>query len=104
MYAYFVTRQKAISCRSELENKQANKTYRIKRSIRQFHISHNAPYLPPTPTPPQKVNLCFSFFLGITALPRGIENNAYAKFWGANKAHYAVRTQLLKTSNFIGSP
>ena len=27
-------------------------------------------------------NLCFSFLLGITAIPREIENNAYAKFWG----------------------
>ena len=33
--------------------------------IRHFHISHNAPYL--------------SFLLGITALPREIEKNAYAK-------------------------
>ena len=32
---------------------------------------------------------CFSFLLGgITAVPREIENNAYAKFWGANKVHY----------------
>ena len=50
----------------------------VKRSIRLLHISHNAPYLP------SKVlhNLCFSFLLGITAVPREIENNAYAKFWG----------------------
>ena len=28
-------------------------------------------------------NLCFSFLLGITAVPREIENNAYANFfWG----------------------
>ena len=33
-------------------------------------------------------NLCFSFLLGIIAIPREIENNAYAKFWGANKVHY----------------
>ena len=47
-------------------------------SIHHFHISHNAHYLPP------KIlhNLCFSFLLGITAVPREIENNAYAKFWG----------------------
>ena len=47
-----------------------------------FHISHNAPYLPPT-RPRQKKkfhNLCFSFLLGITAVPREIENNAYVKF------------------------
>ena len=32
-------------------------------------------------------NLCLSFFLGITAVPREIESNAYAKFWilGAHK-------------------
>ena len=33
-------------------------------------------------------NLCFSFLLGITAFPREMENNAYAKFWGANKVHF----------------
>ena len=30
----------------------------------------------------------FSFLLGITAVPREIENNAYAKFGGANKVRY----------------
>ena len=29
-------------------------------------------------------NLCFSFLLGITAVPREIENNAYAKCGGKN--------------------
>ena len=45
--------------------------------IRHFHISHNAPYLPP------KIlhNLCVSFLQGITAVPREIENKGYAKFW-----------------------
>ena len=33
-------------------------------------------------------NLRFSFLLGITAVPIEIENNAYAKFWRANKVHY----------------
>ena len=33
-------------------------------------------------------NLCFSFLLGITAVPREIENKGYAKFWGTNKMHY----------------
>ena len=52
--------------------------------IRHLHISHNTPYLPP------KVlhNLCFSFLLGITAIQREIENNAYAKCSGLNKVHY----------------
>ena len=55
--------------------------------IRHFHISHNTPYLPP------KVlhNLCFSFLLIIRAVPRKIENYAYAKMWGANKVHYGKR-------------
>ena len=52
--------------------------------IRHFHISHSADYLPAQIL--QK--LCFSFLLGITAVLREIENNAYAKFWGASKVHY----------------
>ena len=48
--------------------------------IRNFHISHNAPFLPPPPPPPQILhNFCFSFLLGIT---KEIENNAYVKAWG----------------------
>ena len=52
--------------------------------IRRLQISHN------TPCFPAKIlqNLCFSFFLGITVVPRETEDNAYAKFWGANKVHY----------------
>ena len=57
--------------------------------IRHLHISLNARYLPP---PPQKKknlhDLCFSFLLDITAVPREIENNAYAKFGRPNKVHY----------------
>ena len=42
---------------------------------------------PPSPPPPIKKlkklhNLCFSLLLGIIAVPRGTENNAYAKFGG----------------------
>ena len=59
-----------------------------KPRIRHFHIFHNAPYLPPPPSPQILHNLCFSFLLGITAVPREIGNNVYAKFWGANKVHY----------------
>ena len=39
----------------------------------------------PPPSPQILHNLCFSFFLGITAVPREIENNASAKFWGVSK-------------------
>ena len=35
---------------------------------------------PPTPPPKCITRSCFSFLLGITAFPREIENNAYAKF------------------------
>ena len=52
--------------------------------IRHLHFSHNAVYFQPRIFH----NLCFSFLLGITAVPREIENNAYAKFCGANKAQY----------------
>ena len=48
-----------------------------KHKIHHFHISHNAPYLPPKISH----NFCFSFLLGITAVQREIENNAYAKFF-----------------------
>ena len=45
-------------------------------SIRLLHISLSASYSPP------KIlhNLCFSFFLVITAVPREIEKNVYAIF------------------------
>ena len=52
--------------------------------IRHLHFSHNKPYLHPQILH----NLCFSFLLGITAVPRENENNTYAKFCGANKEQY----------------
>ena len=50
----------------------------------------NCSLIAPPPPSKKKIlhNLCFSFLLGITAVPRETENNAYAKFWGANKVHY----------------
>ena len=40
----------------------------------------------------------FSFLLGITAVPREIENNAYAKFGGvgggANKVRYVENVEM----------
>ena len=51
--------------------------------------------MPPPPPKKKKLhNRCLSFLLGIAAVPREIENNAYAKFGGsgggrvANKVHY----------------
>ena len=53
-------------------------------SIRHFHVSHNAPYLPPPPPPPPPPLLPnpFSFLLSITAVPTETENNGWAKFGG----------------------
>ena len=45
-------------------------------AIRHLHISHNAP------APKILRNIYFSFLLGITAVSREIENNAYAIFLG----------------------
>ena len=49
-----------------------------------LHISHNAPYLPLKFC----ITLVFLFLLGITAVPREIENKAYAKFCWADKVNY----------------
>ena len=45
---------------------------------------------PPLPPPPQKKlhDPCFQFLLGITFIPREIQDNSYAKYWGVNKVHY----------------
>ena len=48
-------------------------------AIRYFHISHNAS--PPHTHTQILHNLCFSFLLVTTAVPREIENNAYAIFF-----------------------
>ena len=46
-------------------------------TIHHFHIDHNASCLPP---PPQILhNHCFQFLLGITLVPKEIENNGYTK-------------------------
>ena len=40
--------------------------------------------------PPEFKN-SFQFLLGITVVPREIEDNSYAKFfWGANKVNYGL--------------
>ena len=74
----------SISSGEQSEPPSCSQAIILGTTIRDLQISHNAPYLPP------KIlhNLCFSFLLGITAVPREIENNAYAKFWAANKVYY----------------
>ena len=55
-----------------------------------LHIPHNATYLPPNIVPQNLHNLLLGP-PGYYSLPREIENNANAKFWGANKVHYERR-------------
>ena len=72
--------------------------------IRHLYISHKVPYLSPPPPAPQILNnLCFPFLLGITAVPIDIENNAWAKFWGANKVHDGLRLSHKLLGNFSAS-
>ena len=76
--------------------------------VRHLHISHNAPFL--SSLPPQKKqilnNPCFSFLLGITTVPREIENNAHAKLGGgeggegANKVHCG-KWRMDRLPNFL---
>ena len=41
-------------------------------------------------TPKILYNHCYQFLLGITVVPREIEDNGYANFWGTNKVHYGL--------------
>ena len=52
--------------------------------IRHFHNVHNALSL----LPKVMRSHCFQFLLGLTIVPREIENNAYVQFLGVNKVHY----------------
>ena len=59
--------------------------------IHYFHIDHSAPCLPPPPAPQILHNHCFQFLLGITVVPREIQDNSLAKFLGGvNKVHYGL--------------
>ena len=80
-YGYQLWKQPSLNSNN---NGGGNENVFLKKAIRHLHISHNTPCLPPTILH----NLCSSFLLGITAIPKEIENNAYAKFWGANKGHF----------------
>ena len=46
--------------------------------FRHFHISHSTPYL----APQIWHNLCFSFLLGIAAVPREMKTILMKNFWG----------------------
>ena len=63
--------------------------------VRHFHIDNNATCPPPTPKKKKKKmhNYCFQFLLGtqcITVIPRQIEDDGCARFWGVNNVHYGL--------------
>ena len=66
-------------------------------TIHHLHISHNTPCL----LPQILHNLCFSFLLGITALPREIENNASIKFRGKKKGAFWEMCKWRMSSDFF---
>ena len=49
-----------------------------------FHIPHNVLYLPPQFC----ISIAFNFSWDSCNTQGEMENNGYAKFWGANKVHY----------------
>ena len=60
-------------CLKKLWHKQS-----ILLAIHHFHIHLTRIFFIPPPPPPQ-------FLLGITLVPREIEDNGYAKFWEVTK-------------------
>ena len=72
--------------------------------IRYFHIPIiHIVYL--TPPPPNVLHKhCFQFLLGFTILPRELENNTYAKFWGVNKVYYGLYESSEFTISAIFAP
>ena len=71
-----------------------------------------SPILHLIPPPPNPIlhKVCFSFLLGITGVSREIENDAYAKCWGANKVHFGrcacgeLREGRLGTRQLLSPP
>ena len=69
----------------ELEKLEAKPRVFKPYIVRHYHIAHNAPCPPPPPQKKKKkklYNYCFQFLLGITVIPREIEDNGCAKILG----------------------
>ena len=62
------------------------------------HRDHNAPCIPLTILH----NHCFQFLLGITVVPRQIQGNDYAKFWGSTRWIMECSPFVWKTRKFRG--
>ena len=59
--------------------------------IRNFHISHNAPYLPPPPPPQKKkffITFVFHFFWVLQPSQEKLKTMLMQNLGGANKEHY----------------
>ena len=113
--SYLHSCKKAIACCILLQNNvHITKSFTSLLNCTYFeYATFTSPimHLICAPPPPKKKkmlhNLCFSFPLGITAIPRETENNAYATFWGANKVHYGrcasgVSLWKMNCSSFSG--
>ena len=68
----------------ELEKLEAKPRVFKPDIVRHYHIDHNAPCPPPPPQKKKKklYNYCFQFLLGITVIPREIEDNGCLKILG----------------------
>ena len=93
-YGYQLWKQPSLNNNNNDSDGDENVLY-IKKAISHLYNSHNTHCLPP------KIwhKLWFSFLLCIKAVPREIENNAYAKFWGQIRCilgdvHVANRLRL----------
>ena len=70
----------------------------VSKAVHYFHIDHNAPCLPPSPSP--KIFITgFQFLLGITVVSREIQDTGYGFFFvggggggggGVKKVHYGL--------------
>jgi len=68
--------------------------------IRYFHI----PIIHVVYPPKVLHKHCFQFLLGFTIVPRELENNTSAKFWGVNKVYYGLCESSEFTISAIFTP
>ena len=61
--------------------------------IHELHIDHNTTYLPPPPPKKNLHNHCFQFLLGITVVPREIQDNGSTIFFGGGGREEGGRMQ-----------
>ena len=74
--------------RSLSSSRSASERFRTERDSAMRVAICTSPIMHLICSPKFCITFVFHFPMGITAVPREIENNADAKFWRANKAHY----------------